>query len=119
MAGLDNRSGFTFGDIVLASFAAPGQDVAIHQHGVVVSSTTYNQQRDQLLIMAIAMQKRPDTCAGEMAVQKAEAAGLDRDAVFKPVLVTIEQRLVRLILGRLEDRDRERLRHLLNLIVGG
>lgn len=119
MAGFDNRSGFTFGDIVLASYALPGTAMAMHQHCVVVSSSTYNQQRSELLIMAITIQERPDASAGEMAVLRPEAAGLDGGAVFKPVLMTIEQRLVRLILGGLDERDRERLRHLLALIVGG
>ena len=119
MAGFDNRSGFIFGDIVLASYAFPGVETATHQHCVVVSSGTYNLQRSELLIMAITMQKRPNASAGEMAVLRPEAAGLDGGAVFKPVLMTIEQRLVRLILGHLDERDRERLRHLLDLIVGG
>lgn len=118
MAGFDNRSGFTFGDIVLATFAIPGMETVTNRPGVVVSSGTYNQQRGEVLIMAIAIKKRPDASAGEVAVLQSEAAGLDKGAVFKPVLMTIEQRLVRLILGRLEDRDRERLRHLLDLIVG-
>ncbi len=118
MAGFDNRSGFTFGDIVLAPYTMPGQDEALHQPCVIVSSSTYNQQRSEVLIMALAVQKRPDASSGEMAVLQAEEAGLDKGAAFKPVLQTIEQRLVRLILGRLEDHDRQRLRHLLGLIVG-
>ncbi|MEM8950557.1 MAG: type II toxin-antitoxin system PemK/MazF family toxin [Pseudomonadota bacterium] len=118
MAGFDNRSGFTFGDIVMAPYRMPGQDEDLHQPCVIVSSSTYNQQRSEVLIMALAVQKRPNASSGEMAVMHAEAAGLDKGAAFKPVLQTIEQRLVRLILGRLEDGDRQRLRHLLGLIVG-
>lgn len=117
MAGFDNRSGFTFGDIVLAPYAMPGQDEAVHQPCVIISSGTYNQQRDEVLIMAIVMQDRPNASSGEMAVAEAEAAGLDRGAAFKPVLATVEQRLVRLILGRLGYQDCERLRHLLDLII--
>ncbi|MEZ5931875.1 MAG: type II toxin-antitoxin system PemK/MazF family toxin [Alphaproteobacteria bacterium] len=118
MAGFDNRSGFSFGDIVLAPYVMPSQQAAEHQPCVVISSSTYNQQRAEVLTMAIVTQARPDASSGEMAVLMAEAAGLDRGAAFKPVLMTIEQRLVRLILGRLESRDRERLHHLLDLIVG-
>ncbi|MEM7045154.1 MAG: type II toxin-antitoxin system PemK/MazF family toxin [Pseudomonadota bacterium] len=118
MAGFDNRSGFIFGDIVVASYAMPSQEQAEYQPAVIVSTSTYNQQRDDVLIMGIAVQDRPDASSGEMSVQRAEAAGLDRGAVFKPVMTTIDQRHVRLILGRLEERDRQRLRHLLELIVG-
>jgi|GEM_PF-4113261 len=118
MAGFDNRSGFTFGDVVLAPYTMPGEETAEHQPCVIVSSNTYNQQRSEVLVMAIVAQNRPDASTGEMAVQQAEAAGLDRNAAFKPVLATVEQRMVRLILGRLQGDDRERLRHLLQLIVG-
>ncbi|MDH3662137.1 MAG: hypothetical protein OEU92_19260 [Alphaproteobacteria bacterium] len=118
MAGFDNRSGFAFGDIVLAPYAMPGQETAEYQPSAIVSSSTYNQQRGEVLVMAIAVQNRPDASSGEMAVLEAEAAGLDKGAAFKPVLMTVEQRLVRLILGRLDERDRQRLRHLLDLIIG-
>lgn len=118
MAGFDNRAGFTFGDVILAPYSMPEQDEVIQGPSVVVSSGTYNQQRAELLVMAIGVQVRPKTSSGEMAIQNAEAAGLDKGAVFKPVLATVEQRLVRLILGRLEDRDLQSLRHLLDLIVG-
>lgn len=118
MAGFDNRSGFTFGDTVLAPYAMPDQKTAEHQPCAIVSSSTYNQQRGEVLIMAIAYQDRPDASSGEMALQQPGAAGLDRGAALKPLLMTIEQRMVRVILGRLEPRDRERLRQLLDLIVG-
>lgn len=118
MAGFDNRSGFSFGDIVVAPYALPGEKTAAHRPCVIVSSSTYNQQRGEVLVMAIAVQDRADASSGEMAVLQAEAAGLDKGAAFKPVLTTIEQRWVRLILGRLGERDRDRLRHLLDLIVG-
>lgn len=118
MAGFDNRSGFTFGDIVLAPFGLPDRGAVENQPCVIVSSSTYNLQRGDVLIMAFAFKKRPDASSGEMAVLAPEAAGLDRGAVFKPVLATVDQRIVRLILGRLDERDRERLRHLLDLIVG-
>lgn len=118
MAGFDNRSGFTFGDVVLAPFALPGESKAEHRACVIVSSSTYNLQRKEVLIMAVVAQDRPNASSGEMAVLRAEAAGLDRGAAFKPVLMTVEQRFVRLILGHLESQDRERLRHLLDLIIG-
>ncbi len=118
MAGFDNRSGFSFGDTVLAAYALPGQEEASHRPCVIVSSSTYNQQRDEVLIMAIALQDRPNASHGEMSVLHPEAAGLDRGAAFKPMLVTVDQRLVRLILGHLDERDRQRLNHLLALVLG-
>ena len=101
MAGFDNRAGFIFGDIVVASYAMRSQEEPEYQPAVIVSTSTYHQQRNDVLIMGIAFQDRPDASSGEMSVQRAEAAGLDKGAVFKTVLTTIEQRHVRLILGRL------------------
>ena len=118
MAGFDNRSGFAFGDTILAPYALPDQETAEHQPCVIVSSSTFNQQRDEVLVMALVVRNRPDASSGEMVVQQAAAAGLDKGAAFKPVLLTIKQRLVRVILGQLEARDRDRLRHLLDLIIG-
>ena len=67
-----------------------GETTVEHQPSVIVGSSTYNQQRGEVLIMAIAVQKRPDASSGEMAVIEAEAAGLDKGAAFKPVLMTLE-----------------------------
>ena len=46
------------------------------------------------------------------------AAGLDPGAALKPMLLTAKQESVGLILGHLNGRDLERLRHLLQLILG-
>ncbi len=118
MAGFDNRAGFAFGDVVLATFAMPYRSGVIKGPSVIVSSTTYNQQRDDALAMMISDLDRPNASSGEMAIQNIEAAGLDTGAALKPILITLEQRLIRLILGRLDERDRQSLRHLLDLILG-
>lgn len=118
MAGFDNRSGFTFGDIVLATYAMPGQETEVPQPCVIVSSETYNQQRRDVLVMGIGVRDKSKLSSGEMTIQSFGTAGVDKGSAFKPVLVTIEQRLIRLILGHLENTDRKRLRHLLDLIIG-
>lgn len=118
MAGFDNRAGFAFGDVVLASYAMPHRPGVIKGPSVIISSTTYNQQRNDALTMVISDLDRPNASSGEIAIQNVEAAGLAPGAALKPILITLEQKLVRLILGRLGERDRQSLRHLLNLILG-
>jgi hypothetical protein len=118
MAGFDNRAGFAFGDVILASYAMPNQPEIVKGPSVIVSSTTYNQQRADVLVMAIIDLERPNVSSGEIAIQNAKAAGLDPGAALQPVLMTLEQKLVRLIMGRLDQRDRQSLRYLLNLILG-
>lgn len=119
MAGFDNRLGFSFGDIIVASYAIADQHEAEARPGVIISSTTYNQQRSNVLVMAVTVRDRPDASSGELPLRAAEVAGLDRGAVFTPVIAAVAQQRVRLILGRLGDADRDRLRHLLDLIIGG
>ncbi len=118
MVGFDSRAGFAFGDIVLASYAMPHRQDLVQGPSVIISSTTYNQQRAEVLAMAIVSRKRSNAGSGEIAIQNAKAAGLDDGAALKPILLTLEQKLVRLILGRLDERDRQSLRHLLDLILG-
>ena len=118
MVGFDNRAGFAFGDIVLASYAMPHQRDVMQGPCVIISSTTYNQQRAEVLAMTIVGLDRPNAGSGEIAIQNVKAAGLDHGAALKPILLTLEQKMVRLILGRLDERDRQSLRYLLKLILG-
>ncbi len=118
MVGFDNRAGFAFGDVVLASYAMPHQRDLVQGPSVIVSSMTYNQQRAEVLAMAIVGMDRPNASSGEIAIQNVKAAGLDDRSALKPVLLTLEQKQVRLILGGLDKRDRQSLRYLLNLILG-
>ena len=118
MAGFDNRAGFAFGDVVFASYGVPEEEVPVRGPCVIISSMTYNQQRGDVLAMTIVHVGRPNVSSGEIAIQNVDAAGLEAGAVLRPVVITLEQRLVRLILGHLDDRDRQSLRHLLNLILG-
>lgn len=117
MAGFDSRSGFVFGDVVLAPYMMSGQQTAEHRPCVVISSSTYNLHRSELLVMSIAFQDRPNASSGEMSVLDAEGAGLEKGAAFIPVLATIKQNQVRLILGHLNEHDHDRLRHLLGLVI--
>jgi mRNA interferase MazF len=118
MAGFDNRLGFSFGDTIVASYAVSNQDEVEARPAVIISSETYNQQRSDVLVMAISARDRPNADSGELSLHAAEAAGLDRGAVFTPVIATVPQQRVRLILGQLHDTDRARLSHLLDLIIG-
>ena len=68
--------------------------------------------------MAIATEHRPGTGHGEIAIQHVRPAGLDQGASLMPVLATIQQKRIRLILGHLDDGDLRNLRSLLGLIFG-
>lgn len=55
---------------------------------------------------------------GEMAIEDWRAAGLLKPSAIKPVMFTIEQRLVVRALGRLTERDRVGLRKGFRSFIG-
>jgi mRNA interferase MazF len=85
---------------------------------VIVSSLRYHAERPDLILIAITSQVRTSPPFGEVPVRDWQAAGLLKPSVIKPVLATLEQRLVRKILGRLSEADRSALNGTLQLLLG-
>jgi len=109
---------YRFGDVVLVSFPFTDQSAAKQRPAVVVSSAAYHRARPDLIIMAITSQLRPAASLGEVVLQDWQAAGLIKPSVVKPVIATVEQRLVRKALGTLSSSDQQRLREAIKQIVG-
>ena len=108
---------YGFGDVVLVSFPFTDQSASKQRPAVVISSAAYHRARPDLIIMAITSQPRPVVGLGEVVVQDWQAAGLIKPSVVKPVIATIEQRLVRKSLGSLSSSDQQRLREAIKLII--
>jgi mRNA interferase MazF len=68
--------------------------------------------------MAITSQLRPAPTIGEVAVAQWQAAGLLKPSVIKPLITTIEGRLVLRQLGALHPDDLASLRQVLATIIG-
>ncbi|MBV8909409.1 MAG: hypothetical protein JOZ89_01480 [Gammaproteobacteria bacterium] len=47
-----------------------------------------------------------------------QAAGLLKSSLIKPVITSLEQHLLRKILGRLSDHDQRALREIIMAVVG-
>ena len=109
---------YQFGEVVLVPFPYTDQSTAKQRPAVVVSSTRYHAERPDLILMAITSQQRSEPAIGELAVRSWQAAGLLKPSAIKPILTTLEQRLVRRRLGLLDDNDRAALRQSLALILG-
>ena len=109
---------FEFGDIVLVPFPFTDQTATKQRPAVIVSGQTYNQSRPDVVVMAITSQLRPAAGFAETTVSHWEAAGLLKPSVVKPVLATLEQRLVIKVLGRLQASDQHALRQAIAQIVG-
>lgn len=111
-------SDYDFGDVVLVPFPFTDQSTTKQRPAVVVSSTRYHAERPDLILMAVTSMRRDSPPVGELSVRGWQAAGLLKPSAIKPILTTIEKRLVRKRLGMLNDDDRAGLRQALALILG-
>jgi len=109
---------YNFGDVVLVPFPFTDQTGGKKRPAVVVSSATYNSARVDLILMAITSQTKAATAYGEVMVKEWQKAGLLKPSVIKPVLTTIEKRLVLRHLGQIEQSDRTTLQQALRAILG-
>ena len=99
-------------------FPITDQSSTKQRPAVVVSSARYQAQRQDLILMAITGVLREDPAIGEITVRGWQAAGLLKPSAIKPIVTTLEQRLVRRRLGRLDETDRAALREVLAIILG-
>lgn len=107
-----------FGDILLVPFPFSDQTAVKQRPAIVVSNAAYHRERPDLIVLAVTSQIRAGDKIGEAAVAQWEAAGLLKPSVLKPLLATLERRLVRRKLGRLALEDRNTLRRVLDEILG-
>lgn len=108
---------YNFGDIILVPFPFTNQTASKQRPSVVISSRDYNQERPDLIVMAITSQIKTQMTLGEMAIVEWENAGLLKPSVIKPVIATIEQTLVRKRLGQLGETGQVSLHSALGTII--
>jgi mRNA interferase MazF len=111
-------TGYEFGDIVLIPFPFTDQSSTKRRPAVIISSAAYHRSRHDVLVMAITSQRNPVTGFGEVAVQDWQSAGLLKPSAIKPVLTTIDPKLVIKRLGRLSSADQTALRQALATLLG-
>jgi len=109
---------FKFGDIVLVPFPFTDQTTTKKRPALVISSAPYNDERPDIILMAVTSQVRPTAGIGEARIADWEAAGLIKPSVIKPIVTTIEKHLVIKTLGQLKDKDRATLDQCLDTILG-
>lgn len=110
--------GCEFGDVVLVPFPFTDQTATKKRPAVVVSSDAYHRDRPDVILMAVTSQVRPAVGVGEIPVQRWKEAGLLKPSVLKPLLATVERRLLIRKLGRLDAQDRDALARGLRTILG-
>ncbi|HRQ66747.1 MAG TPA: type II toxin-antitoxin system PemK/MazF family toxin [Xanthomonadaceae bacterium] len=111
-------TGYSFGDVLLVPFPFTDQSGSKQRPAVVVSSARYQRERPDLILMPITSQVPATPRFGEVPVSDSRAAGLLMPGIVKPVIFTMEARLVRKTLGRLADDDQRALRHCIAQMLG-
>lgn len=107
-----------FGDVVLIPFPFTDQSGIKKRPAVIVSSSGYNTDRRDVVIMAITSQIRQQPGFGEALVLDWQAAGLIKPSVLQPVFATIEQSLIVRTMGVLSHADQRAVRDILARVIG-
>ncbi len=110
---------YKFGDVVLVPFPFTDLSTTKQRPAAVVSSTTFNKARADLILMAITSQVSPRASAlNQIRIADWRAAGLLKESILKPVVFTLEKRLVRKKLGSLDTTTVDALQGALLRILG-
>lgn len=109
---------YKFGDVILVPFPFTDQTTTKKRPSVIVSSTNYQLQRSDLILIAVTSQSNPANSFGEMTITEWKAAGLIKPSIIKPVLTTIDKNLVIRKLGELQKIDAQALFNILQVILG-
>ncbi len=105
------------GDVVLVAFSFTDQINSKKRPAVAISSREYNNQRQDLVIMAITSRIRTNPDFQETPINHWQDAGLLKPSVIEPVMATIEKRLIQQGLGRLNEADHRVLGNRLRMIL--
>jgi mRNA interferase MazF len=97
---MPNTTAYSFGDVVLVPFPFTDQTASKKRPAVIVSADAYHLRRPDVIVMAVTSQiLRPAGALGELLISDWHGAGLPKASLIKPVLATIEQRLILRKLG--------------------
>ena len=109
---------FEFGDVVLVRVPFTDQRGSKQRPAVVVSGAAYGRARPDVILMAVTGRIRSPRGFGEVVIEDWGAAGLVKPSTVKPVMFTIEKRLVVRTLGQLTERDRLALKKGFRNVIG-
>jgi mRNA interferase MazF len=107
-----------FGDVLLVPFPFTDQTTTKKRPAVVVSSTAYNRNRPDIILMAVTSQMQSPGYFGDVTVAEWQQAGLLKPSIIKPIFTTVEKGLVLKKLGRLKEGDGAALQEALKSILG-
>lgn len=115
---MPSTTSYDFGDVVLVAFPFASLQATKKRPAVIISRKTYQQNRPDVILMAITSQIRQPLATGEAMLLDWQAAGLAKPSVFKPLIATLEQNQIVKVMGQLSAADREGLGKVIQAILG-
>lgn len=114
---MTTTTNYKFGDIVLVSFPFTNHIGNKRRPAVVISNETYHYQRPDIILMPITSQIKPNAY-GETIVKHWKDSGLLKPSIIKPIIATMEIKLILSVLGQLSTSDQKSLKSLFEEIIG-
>lgn len=109
---------YSFGEVLLVPFPFTNQTTTKKRPTVVISSNSYNQQKADIILIAITSQIKQPLQLGEHFIAEWAAAGLLKPSVIKPIVTSLEKSLVLKSLGHLQPVDKHGLENILQQVIG-
>jgi PemK-like, MazF-like toxin of type II toxin-antitoxin system len=116
---MPNTTAYSFGDVVLVPFPFTDQTASKKRPAVVVSADVYQSAAARRDRHGCHESDSPaGGSLGEVLIGDWQGAGLPKASLIKPVIATIEQRLILKKLGALRGDDVQALRSALRQVLG-
>lgn len=115
---MPSTTNYNFGDVVLVAFPFTNLQTSKKRPAVIISRKRYQQNRPDVILMAITSQVRQPLTTGEAILHDWQAAGLAKPSVLKPLIATLEQSQIVQVMGRLSAADRDGLEKVIHTILG-
>lgn len=109
---------YEFGDIILVKFPFTDLSATKKRPSVVISSQEYDQNKNDILLLAITSQIRGINDFGSLLITDWELCGLPKPSLFKPLIATIEKSCIFKKIGSLSKKDKMHLTDLIGTLIG-
>ena len=109
---------YSFGDVIRVRFPFTDLEAKKKRPAVVVSSNSYNGVRPDLLVMAITSNVPQSLRFGSVRIRDLQQAGLPKESVTKPIVMTLEKSLVIRQSGHLDEETKRNVRDEIGRIFG-
>ncbi len=100
---------YKFGTVVLVPFPFTDQTSIKQRPAIVVSSDRYNREHLDVVVMAVTSQSRIALLSDHRVIDDWQGAGLLKSSVIKPIVTTVETKLILKTLGKLQTQDHQML----------